>query len=245
MATRRGLLKGALFLGGAWAIMARPWNWVLMPELSYEPIEGLAPFRRLANGGDISAGGGSAADAVLVGLDAPDRVDPAILQRLRDDPTAALWDGWDGTGPVPVTYFTDIRCPICRVLEPRLAALDGIRLTTREYPLFGDISVQAARGILSAAQQGQGEAMRSRLHRAPPGLGDDALVQMAAGLGLDAARFEADLAGPEVAARLAEDRGLAQIFGLPGTPALIIGRTSVVGLQSVDMLEQIVAAERA
>lgn len=187
--------------------------------------------------------GGGAVDAVFAGLTVREAVDPVLDARLRGDLPAALWGDWDGTGPVPVTYFTDIRCPICRVLEARLPQLAGIQLTTREFPVFGEVSEHAARAIVTAQRQGQGEAMRQRLHRGAGALSGEAPVSLAEGLGLDGAQFARDYNGLEVSARLEEDRALARILRLPGTPILVIGRTRITGLAPTETLRAVVDIE--
>ena len=241
---RRGLLKGALFFGGAWAIMARPWNWFLPPRLEFEPFEAVPPFRQLANAGQVTAVG--ATDAVLVGIDhGSEPQDPALDNHVRQNVEDLILGGWQTGHPVPVTYFTDIRCPICRVLEPRLAALEGISLTTREFPLFGAISEQAARAIIAAARQGMAEAMRRRLQRSSFGIGPDTLMALAESIGLDGLRFAGDLDSAEVRGQLAEDQALARLFRMPGTPALIVGRTRVVGALPLDLLQALVEVEAA
>lgn len=240
---RRGLVKGALILGGAWAIVARPWTWFGAPQVSVEPFAPVPGFRQVTGSGEISAGG--IGGAFLVGIDAPQDRDAALEARVAAQAEDLLLGGWTSGGAVPVTYFTDIRCPICRVLEPRLAALDGISLITREYPLFGDVSVMAARAVLAAEAQGAGEAMRRRLYRTRVVADTAAAERLAASLDLDVARFRGDLEGPALAARLAEDRALARLFRLPGTPALIVGRTRVVGLQPEGVLQALVDLEAA
>lgn len=245
MATRRGLLKGAVILGGAWLIMARPWTWVLRPALEVADIEGLAPFQRLEGAQRVSGGGASG--AVLIGLDAPDPVDPELDARLRRDLATVVVGEWSvgDAGPVPVTYFTDIRCPICRVLEGRLAGLDGITMRTREFPVFGESSERAARAVLAASLQGQGEVLRQRLHRAPPVITRATIEGAVSGITLDEGRFFSEMEGADVTARLAEDVALARIFRLPGTPALIIGHTLVIGAPSERQLAVLVALARA
>jgi protein-disulfide isomerase len=238
---RRGLVKGALIFGGAWAIVARPWTWGRTPALAFAPFDPVPGFRRLTLGGEVTGGG--AGGAVLLGLDAPPARDAAVEARVRAEASALLLSGWTGGAPVPVTYFTDIRCPLCRMLEPRLQALEGITLTTREYPLFGAASDLAARAVLAAGRQGAAEAMRQRLQRAQSVTAAEALRPLAEALGLDGAQFRADLHGAGVAAQLAEDRALAGLFQLPGTPSLVIGRTRIVGLQSDAVLRAVIAEE--
>ncbi|ABD55087.1 DsbA family protein [Jannaschia sp. CCS1] len=223
--------------------MARPWSWGRADDITTEPLEGLAPFRRLLNGQTVSGGGSGTTDTILLGLDAPDPVDPALDARLRADLTQVLWGDWGGRSPVPVTYFTDIRCPICRPLEARLRAIEGIALTTREFPVFGEVSELAARAIVTAQQQGLGERMRLRLQRSAFALGREGVFQVAEGAGVDTVQFAADFDGPQVTARLAEDRALARIFRLPGTPGLIVARTRVIGAPSDATLQALIAEE--
>lgn len=241
--TRRGLLKGGLVLAAASALMARPWTWGRGTDIVTEPLDGLAPFRTLIRDQASFSGGSGATGAVLVGLDAAVPVDPALDARLRADLTDILWGDWDGSVPVPVTYFTDIRCPICRPLEERLQSLDGIALTPREYPVFGEASGLAARAIVTAQQQDRGEALRRRLQRSAFVLDRTALFQLAEGADIDMDQFATEFDGPTVTLRLQEDLALARIFRLPGTPAMIIGRTRVVGAPPDATLNALVAEE--
>lgn len=241
--TRRGLLKGGVIFGGAFLLMARPWTWGRAGDIRTEPMAEIAPFRRLLR--DTPAYSGGAGAAVMVGLEAPEPVDPALEARLRGDLTGTLWGDWEGTGPVPVTYFTDIRCPICRPLEARLHSLEGIALTTREFPIFGEASEVAAQAVITAEQQGLGEAMRRRLHRASLGVAQTSLAQLAERIGADPDQFSSDFNGNAVTARLQEDRALARIFRLPGTPGMVIGRTRVVGAPPDATLIALIAEEAA
>lgn len=231
MATRRGLLQGAVAFGGAWALMARPWNWLRDAPLEFAALDGLEPFRRVGSPGDLS-GGGNLQAGVLVGISAPEPTDEALENRVRRDLRDLILRNWSGGGlePVPVTYFTDIQCPVCRVLETRLPLLDGIYLTTREFPVFGEASERAARAILAAAEQGEGEELRRRFHRAPVFRTRAGLEAAIVGTSLDPDTFFAAMEGADVTARLAEDRAIARIFRIPGTPALTIGRSLLVGL---------------
>lgn len=243
--TRRGLLKGGLAVAGAWALVARPWTWGRDAVIETEPLSDLAPFRRLIGAQSTSNDGLGALGAVFAGLDVPNPTDPELDTRLRANLTDILWGDWDGNSPVPVTYFTDIRCPICRPLEARLRDMDGITVTTREFPVFGDASALAARAIVTAQQQGLGEAMRQRLQRSAFVLDREGLFQLAGGAGIDAVQFAAEFDGREVTSRLSEDLALARIFRIPGTPGLVIGRTLVIGAPPDATLRAVIAAEAA
>jgi protein-disulfide isomerase len=68
---------------------------------------------------------------------------------------------------------------------------------------------------------------------------------LAGRLGVDPARMRADMESAEVAAEIAETRALARLFGLRGTPALVVGRTVVEGVIADATLEALIAIERA
>ena len=54
-----------------------------------------------------------------------------------------------------------------------------------------------------------------------------------------------DATGPEVTRTIAESRGLAARLGIFGTPALLVGRTLVVGRIGMGQLHALVALEAA
>src|SRR3546814_10122181 len=75
----------------------------------------------------------------------------------------------------PVSYdltlvvFTDYQCPFCRQMHARLTALakeDGnVRIVFKDWAIFGESSVEAARRALAAKYQGKDEAFdRSEGH---------------------------------------------------------------------------------
>lgn len=250
--SRRDLLRMGVVLGAAALVIARPWNRLGGPDLSFEDMPDLAPMRSLAARGEAS--GGSVADAVFAGLPGRARsedaraAEAAARERFRADPCGAFGLDWPEGAPLPVTYFTDIRCPSCRVLEGRLGAIadDGdpaIDVITREFPVFGARSEAAAHAILSAGMQGEAETMRAHLRTRPAPAEAAAAQRLAGRLGLDTAAFARAWNSQEVTRRLAEDRALARLIGLPGTPGLVVGRTVVIGTQSRDVLRALVRRE--
>jgi len=136
--TRRELVRVGVILAAAGLVMARPWQGLLPPDLGFEAVSELPPLRRLVQTGDVS--GGSATQAVLIGLEPPDALrgrSTGVTDGLRRDLCGALALSWPAGGPVPVTYFTDINCPVCRRLDAHVASLrsDGVpfRLITRPF----------------------------------------------------------------------------------------------------------------
>ncbi|PTW46128.1 DsbA family protein [Rhodovulum kholense] len=237
--TRRGLVWVMGAAGVTTAISAAPglWRRAFPPEIETEPVPGLPGFCRVPRPGP--------ALLPLIGLTA----EPP--PPLPEDPCAALFGpAPDRPGAVPVACFTDIRCPWCRRLTPLLIARAArrpaaIRIAWQPLPLLGDGSVLAARAALAAEAQGaaldwQERTMGGALVPTPRGM-----REIAAGMGLDIAAFERDMAHPRTEARLAEARALAAAFGFVGTPGLVVGRVAILGGVDGPMLDRLIADERA
>jgi protein-disulfide isomerase len=62
--------------------------------------------------------------------------------------------------------------------------------------------------------------------------------------GLDVARIEKDMAGPEVDATLTENMKIAEALALNGTPSYVIGKDVVVGAVGLEGLTKKVAEAR-
>ena len=130
--------------------------------------------------------------------------DAAGICRLFDLP-------WAEGAPVPVTYFTDIRCPSCRVLEGSLAGLarqepDLFRLRTRGIPH------SSARGprpppAPSAPRRGRARPRpcAASFARARPRTSPEGIAALAVTLDLDPGALVDAWQGPAVAESLAED----------------------------------------
>ena len=124
-----------LFLGlGGLAAVAVGWQvfGARTRVLEFSPIQGLEGWRQ-AQAGGITAPGGSATSAVLVGIDdeditplSPTGLCPALFQNRE--------------GGVPVAVFSDFFCPNCRELDARLAKRTDIAITWHQLPLLGPSS---------------------------------------------------------------------------------------------------------
>lgn len=244
---RRNLLwlGGAALVVGALSAGPRFWRRAFPPPFDFEPVPGVPGFRQIAR----PAVSGRA--ALMIGLDAGDRAaDRTGADALRADLCGHLFGDAAGQGPVPVAYFSDIRCPWCRVLSPLLLERAGgpspaIGLRRHALPLLDESSVLAARAELAAEAQGAGAALHARLMGTSFVPGRDHLRRIAGEIGIDGDRLLSDMAGAGIDRRLAVSRGLAALFGFPGTPALVVGRTAVLGRIEAADLDRLIALERA
>ncbi len=245
MATRRGVLTAG---AGAAALVA---GFQLAPGLvsrlrgprysDYAPVDG---FRRIDAGDGLSRGG--ARDA-LAGIDPGPGIPPAAMAAVRADLCGALFYAGAGAGEVPAAYFTDHYCPYCRTLSDllaRLAPREGLRISHHFTPLFGRASELAARAALAARGQDAFGALNAALMGTALSVTPRALDRIAGQAGLDPDRLARDMAAPPVARALERARALARIFGFPGTPALVVNRTVILGRVDAPTLAAVIADER-
>lgn len=224
--TRRGgSRRGLLLLGGAMAgVAALP---MLRARFGGAPAR--RPHSRLAGFHVVDGGPVSARPDPFAGI-----ADPALDRPAPDvpaTPCAGLFRAPTAPGTVPVAVFTDIDCPYCRRLEGRLADIGSGAITPswHDLPLLGPASVIGARLIVAADAQGAEARMRDLLQRRRVTGAGAFIDSVARSLDLDAARLAADMRAPATEARLARTLGLANLFRVPGTPALVVADTLVIG----------------
>ena len=155
-------------------------------------------------------------------------------------------------GDITLVEFVDYNCGFCRralgdMLE--LARTDAsLRIVLIEHPVLGAGSVEAARVAIALQLQHRNAATYLEFHRrllAGPGRANKArALAIAAELGLDGARLEAEAARPEVDAMLEESRKLARALGIRGTPSYVIGDNVLFGAVGVASLREKIAAAR-
>lgn len=145
--------------------------------------------------------------------------------------------------PVVIVVFSDYQCPYCaRWSQETLPVLRDyvergeLRIEHRDVNVYGEDSERAARASLAAAKQGSFTEYHDRLFaggeiRSPAQLSEEALIQLAAELGLDTEQFTADLHSEQVAATIAENAQQGIEVGAMATPSFILDGTPMVGAQ--------------
>jgi protein-disulfide isomerase len=159
----------------------------------------------------------------------------------RDD--ADLLAAGPVDAPVALVVFSDYQCPFCaRWSDETLPVLmehveaGELRIEWRDANVFGPASERGARASYAAALQGSFWEYHDALfadghHRPEPELSDEALVALAADLGLDTERFATDLASDQTAEVITGNAQLAHDLGVYSTPAFILGGQPIVGAQ--------------
>ncbi len=239
-------MKRALAAAALLALALAGWRLLApAPTLTFSPLPHLEGFRALRLAGVSGPGGfdplsAIADDAARAPLPAP------------SDLCGLLFEGAEGAvagspaSPVRIASFSDYRCPYCRVLSGILAdlAAEGrARITYHEWPIFGAPSTLAARAALAAGRQGAYAALHARLMRSAFVATPAYLEAVAGEMGLDAPRLLADMDHPDVTAALARSHALTRIFGMAGTPALVVGATLVEGAVTRAQLDALISLE--
>ncbi|MGP6089055.1 DsbA family protein [Antarctobacter jejuensis] len=240
--TRRGLLKlgflAALVAGsaGVSALLRRRSGGDLD---RFEPVPGVPGFRRPVSGQALSG------NPMLLGLDGDG---DGGVRRMPLDLCRALFPADRRADQIPVAYFTDARCVVCRGMEPLMTGLHArpeIAMRWHELPLLGPVSVQAARAALAAGLQEAYLTFHERLMGSPVLATPDYLRELAAEAGIDAGQLLEDMQSPAVDRQLRETAELARRFGFVGTPGLVIGSVAVLGRVDRNGIERLIDLARS
>ena len=130
--------------------------------------------------------------------------------------------------PVTVVEWADFQCPPCSrmwtTLEEALEPYgDRVRYVYVQYPLaFHEFAQKAAEASLAARAQGRFFEYADLLFKNQNALDVPSLKKYAAGLGLDAARFAADLDGGVFVTDVLLDRRSGSRAGVTGTPQVFV-----------------------
>ena len=153
--------------------------------------------------------------------------------------------------PVRVYLFTDFQCPVCpRVAEPlkylARAYPDDVRIVLKmnALPSHGRAARLGA-AALAAFRQGKFWEFHDRLFANPMQNSDEDLLALAQSLGLDVARFRADLDDEAVIEQVKYESALAVSLDLASTPGLVVNGVKGVGWGSYMSVESRVKQEIA
>lgn len=150
---------------------------------------------------------------------------------------------------VTVVEFADFECPFCARGAKTLKQLEArygqrIRVVFKNQPLPQHPHARlAADAALAANAQGHFWQFYDWLYSSKATLETEALVAEAGRLGMDTARFRADLDSGTFEARVSADQAEAKRLGIAGTPTYFINGLRVTGAQPAEALEKLIDAE--
>lgn len=176
--------------------------------------------------------------------------DESLLSRdsvLRDPDIPSLGNP---DGDISIVEYFDYQCPFCRKVAPDLMGVvreDGkVRFMLKDWPIFGGVSIYAAKLVLAAKYQDKYEPAHSALMSSSVKLTEatvDELLQKA-GVDLDRAKADMETNKASLDALLARNDGQARALGFRGTPGFIIGTFRVPGILKASEFKQAIADAR-
>ena len=165
------------------------------------------------------------------------------LYNAENDPTAG-----NPAASVTVVEFFDYHCPFCKRISTSVAELtkndDDVRVVFKEFPVFGEDSVFAARAALASKNQGLYEAFHLALMGNRGRLNERVVMRHAERVGLDVDQLRQDMEAPEVEATIQANYRLAQALGIRDTPGFIIGDEIIPGALDLRTMRRLVRAQR-
>ena len=153
-------------------------------------------------------------------------------------------------GTVTLVEFFDYNCPYCRRAVPDMTALiesnPDLRMVLKEFPILSEGSVAAARVAIAIQKIAPAKylAFHDGLMSRPGQADEQSALDVAGKLGLDVDALKAAAAASDVTDNLKEVHQLAQLLGINGTPAYVIGKEVIAGAAGYDALQAKVAAVR-
>ena len=156
--------------------------------------------------------------------------------------------GGNPKGDVTIVEFFDYNCGYCKRVAPTISALlkqdPNVRIVYKEFAILGPQSLIAARAALAAQRQGKYHEFHNALMSAAK-LDAGSIAALSKRLGLDQDKWLEDMEDPGIARMIRRNSQLANVLGINGTPAFIIGERLIPGAVDLDALTEIVKSERA
>jgi protein-disulfide isomerase len=176
--------------------------------------------------------------------EAPAPAKPVFVEVPKDAPTKGPADA-----KVTIVEFSEFQCPFCaRVLPTQKQILDtygdDVRIVFRHLPLpFHKDAAPAAEASMAAHAQGKFWEFHDKAFANQRELTRANFEKWAAEIGLDVAKFKADLDSGKYKARVEQDQKYAGTVGARGTPAFFINGKLVSGAQPFENFKKVIDEE--
>ena len=180
----------------------------------------------------------------------------AELTLVEDNRDAIFNDGvsyvgGNPDGDITIVEFLDYRCGFCKRAFPEveeLVASDGnIRVIIKEYPILGELSVQASRYAIATLEVEGNEAYKTVHDRLMTLRGEPsefALGRLSEELGFDHDAITDYMESDDVSRIIQSNYDLARALQVQGTPAFVMGEAVIRGFVDLEQMRAIVADQR-
>jgi protein-disulfide isomerase len=168
----------------------------------------------------------------------------SAIAKAHDIPLAGAYVRGPRDAPVTIVEFSDFECPYCvkatsLVAQVLRAYPRDVKFVYKNFPLpMHPNAGPAARAALAAGLQGKFWEMHDQLFAHSGDLSGTTMRRIAKTLGLDLARFEADMNSPAVRDQVDLEVRQGKVVGVRGTPTFfvngrIVERQSLAGFKAL------------
>ena len=150
---------------------------------------------------------------------------------------------------VTIIEVSDFQCPFCSRATPTVKQImdaypNDVRVVWANNPLaFHKDAMPAAKAAYAAHKQGKFWEMHDKLFANQRELTPENFEKYAQELGLDLAKFKADMASPEIEQQIKKEQALYTSRGARGTPGFFINGRLVSGAQPFDNFKNVIDQE--
>ena len=173
--------------------------------------------------------------------------------RILLDPVEIPTAGSPVRGPanarVTIVEFSDFQCPYCAVAVGKLnevmnAYPRDVRLIFKQFPLeFHSAAAMAAEAALAAHAQGKFWPLHDKLYAGFRSLTQANIFAWAGEVGLDTAKFKADMESPTTRTAIERDMDDGLRAGVEGTPTVFVNGKKYQGPLDFEVFHTIIDAE--
>jgi protein-disulfide isomerase len=155
----------------------------------------------------------------------------------------------DSTALVTIVEFSDFQCPFCKRVTGTLKQIketygNKVRVAFKHNPLpFHKDAPYASQAALAAGKQGKFWEMHDKIFENMRALKPADLEKYAAAIGLDMAKFKADVDSEAVKAEVKADQALATKLGARGTPHFFVNGKRLPGALPFDRFKAVIDEE--
>lgn len=153
-------------------------------------------------------------------------------------------------GDVVVVEFFDYACGYCKRahadVEKLLAADKNVKFVFKEFPILGPGSEIASRAALAVhfLEPTKYAAIHKGLMEFQGQKTEEAVLEIAKKVGVDAAKVKEEMKSSRVSAALQSNQEIGRSIGISGTPAFVIGGQLIPGAIGVGEMQAAIAQAR-
>jgi protein-disulfide isomerase len=172
---------------------------------------------------------------------------PATRQKVELSSTTASKGGKEPL--VTIVEWSDFECPFCSRALPTIKQIleaygDKVQIQFRHQPLpFHQKAMPAAKAAVAAQRQGKFWQLHDKLFENQRAIEPADLERYAKEIGLDVAKWQKDMASPDVEEQIKKDMADGTNYGARGTPTFFVNGVPVRGAMPFESFKGVIDKE--